>query len=442
MPKPLRCAVLASLALVGLVRAEKPAEQPEPIPSALFDYVARPEPDFGWTLEDTVETELGTMHRLELTSQKWQDIVWKHVLQVYTPKDVATPSRMLLFVTGGSIGKVPGPGDTEFGLKLAAACGSRVATLHQVPNQPLFGDHVEDDLITETWLRYLETGDETWPLLFPMVKSAMQAMTALQEFNRDEFGQDVERFVITGASKRGWTSWLTAVADERLLATAPIVIDVLNFRAQTKNQLDTWGDYSVQIQDYTRKGLVQKMGEDETPRRRQLRVMMDPWTYREKLTLPKLLIVGTNDPYWVVDAMSIYWDDLKGPKFIRQVPNGDHGLKGGRDGAMISLAYFYRHVVNGAKMPQMDWAFSNSDDELRLVLESDTPVKGMRLWTAKSDDMDFRDDEWTAERLEVKNDRAVGEVPIPKQGHVALLGEFVYEKAGLTASFTTLVYKK
>lgn len=426
--------MLAASLLVtrGMAYAEEAAAG---VPRALHNYVAKPEPVYGWKFLG----KKGGIYRLELTSQTWQSIEWKHALYIFEPTNIRFPDKVIIYNTGGNIGDTPGLPDQLLGVKLAETSGARVVFLMQVPNQPLMGNKLEDDLITETYLRYVETKDPSWPLLFPMVKSVVKGMDAVEEFAKSPesgWNQEISGFLVTGASKRGWTSWLSAVADERVMAIAPIVIDTLNFPAQMKHQMASWGKYSEQIADYTRKGLVDLMyNRPDIP----LLAWVDPYTYRRELTLPKLLICGTNDRYWVVDAMQIYWDDLVGPKFALYIPNAGHDIERGRDVVLNTVAAFFQHVATGSPMPELEWKYEVQGNAVKLSGSSTVPPKEMRLWSAQAATKDFRESVWTAEPLSGGDGAFHGERSVPEGQHVALFGELTFEMNGIPYSLCTLV---
>jgi PhoPQ-activated pathogenicity-related protein len=208
-----------------------------------------------------------------------------------------------------------------------------------------------------------------------------------------------------------------------------------------KYQIDTWGEYSEQIADYTSKGLIRKEGEPKTPREEHLWRMMDPYIYRAQLTLPKFMIVGTNDRYWVVDAMNLYWDGLVGPKYTLQVPNAGHNLGDGRAYALQSLGVYFRHQAQGKSLPELDWKFSNGGGQLKLSMNSNPVPKLVKLWTATSPTKDFRESKWTAQPVDGQNGAYVTAVPTSADGHSALFGEFQFEFEGLQYSLTTQAYR-
>jgi PhoPQ-activated pathogenicity-related protein len=187
---------------------------------------------------------------------------------------------------------------------------------------------------------------------------------------------------------------------------------------------------------------VRKLEEPESPREERLRRMMDPYTYRHVLTLPKLLIVGTNDRYWTVDAMSLYFGDLVGPKYICAVPNAGHGLEGGREGAFATLGVFFRHVASGDPLPEMKWDLTRAEGAARLTVTPQPTPLAVKLWTATSATKDFREARWTSEELAHNSPDYVGRVGKPAEGHVAYYAEALFERDGIKYSLTTLVHRE
>jgi PhoPQ-activated pathogenicity-related protein len=405
-------------------------------------YIRKPEAEFGWKLKEKIESEQSgdRIYDLHLVSQTWQAHTWQHQLQIYRPRNVTPNSTMFLWVTGGSAR----PAYVSLGLELARKINAPVAILYHIPNQPLLeGKLSEDDLIAETFVRYLKTKDENWPLLLPMVKSVVKAMDVLQEFGKREWGEPIDGFIVSGASKRGWTTWLTAAIDPRVRAIAPVVIDMLNMRAQMPRQLKAFGAYSARLAPYTSRGLVPI---PETPEGQLLLSMVDPWEYRDRLALPKLIVNGTNDFYWATDALNLYWNELAGNKWVVYVPNAGHDLRR-RDkpesdqlnDLVNSLAAFSRHQISGRSMPKLTWTHETVNGKLRLTIDATPTPKTARLWIAQNETQDFRKVKWTEQTMIPSNGIIIGEVTPPEKGHLAFYGELDYEIDGLKYHLSTQV---
>ncbi len=404
----------------------------------LDDYVKAPDASYVWRLEATQEIPgVGTVLTLELTSQTWQGIVWKHWLQVLRPTKLDYPDHAMLVISGGRNRNDPPKVSAEAMVlgQVAQRTGSVIAVLSQVPNQPLFGDLKEDALIAHTFVRYFATGDETWPLLLPMTKSAVRAMDAIQAVLLDRFGVSPNRFAITGGSKRGWTTWLAAAVDPRVIAIAPMVIDTLNLGAQMKLQLETFGSYSDEIDEYTRIDLPSLA---ETPRGRRLLEIVDPYSYRKRLTMPKLIVLGTNDRYWPVDAVRLYYPELEGEKHIHYVANAGHGLS---VDALQVVAAFYQSVVAGGTRPRFDWKTERGAGEAKLSVTAADPPEKAELWRATAATRDFRGSKWAATPLSATEDgRFVAALPVPAEGYEAFYVGLTYKgPTGLTFTLCTNV---
>ncbi len=396
----LRAALLLALApvchaQVGLFDAG--ATQAATTP--LDEYVATEDPSFRWEVAGRVEKPTHRELFIDFTSQTWRTEEevsrpeWRHRLTIVIPSGVEAETA-LLFITGGTH---PTEQELDAGgrfTQAAIATRSVVATLYQVPNQPirvLDSDEpergrFEDDLLAASWKRFMATEDPAWIAQLPMAKSAVAAMDVVQAaLAEEEDAPTIERFTVTGTSKRGWTTWLTAAVDDRVAAIAPIVIDVLNIEPSMKHHFASYGAWSKALQDYERQGLADSLS---SPQSAAIRAIVDPYAYRERLTLPKCLINASGDEFFLPDSSRFYFDDLVGEKHLSYTPNTGHSLKGSN--ALDTLIAFHASVAHGLPRPRLTWDPVAEGQTGVAVRCSTQPIEAV-LWRAVNPDArDFR----------------------------------------------------
>lgn len=434
----------ATLALPLLLVLPAAAQAPVPArgrdqQTALDRYVAAPDPAFAFKAVGALPGADGVdVTILELTSQTWlgpdavDRPVWTHWLIVYRPATVRHDIGLLYIGGGDNDEDRPSRVNTPL-LAMARDTGTIVAELRMVPNQPLTllddparTPRYEDDLIAYTWDKYLRTGDERWPLRLPMTKAAVRAMDAITAWTSspEGGGTAVRRFVVSGASKRGWTTWTTAAVDRRVVAIVPLVIDVLNVQPSFDHHWRVYGFWAPAVHDYVEHEIMKWMG---TPEFAALMAIEDPWSYRARLTLPKYLVNSAGDQFFLPDSSHFYFDGLPGEKHLRYVPNTDHGLD---DGSVVeSISAFYASIVSGTPRPRFSWS-ADPDGTLR-VTSGDRPER-VRLWQATNPETrDFRletiGQTWTATELSPSGPNTwVARVAAPPLGWTAWFVELTF----------------
>ncbi|MFW5867580.1 MAG: PhoPQ-activated pathogenicity-related family protein [Armatimonadota bacterium] len=400
----------------------------------VIDYVNQPDDSYAWEVTGQQEMPGATLTQLKVTSQTWQEIEWTHRVNIMVPDDCVDMSTALMVITGGA----PDGGMMMLLSSAAQLVSAPLVVLGDIPNQPLFDNLREDALISYTFSKYLETGDETWPLLFPMTKAAVKTMDAVEEYTAEEWEQPIESWITTGASKRGWTTWFTgAVVPERVKAIVPMVYDNLDLAAQMRHQIEAWGAYSEMIHDYTERGLQDLLQTEEGA---QLAAMVDPYALRDRVTAPKLIMTGTNDPYWPLDAANIYWGEIPEPKYILYVPNAGHGLPD-VERVINGQVGFFKAVTGRVPLPELAWEFAEGDEEFTLAITpgDELPVVRVTQWSTTSPTRDFRGAEWVTEELAEVDGGYEARIPQPEAGYAALLGEVVYEADGREFPLSTTV---
>lgn len=404
-------------------------------------YLAEYDPAYEYELMHTFPGDGYTGYVIRMVSQEWltsevvNEPTWWHWLTVLVP-DQVNHDTALLWIGGGSINTDMPTSGSEVMVNAALSTNSIVADLHNIPFQPIqfldderLEERYEDDLIAYGWRKFLDGGakdeDVIWLSRLPMTKAAIRAMDTVSEFTLTELDLIVDNYVVAGGSKRGWTTWTTAIFDERVVAIAPAVIDMLNMIPSFEHHWQAYGEWSPAIREYEDEMIMNWQYSAEYTR---LRELVDPYSYLDRLTIPKYIINAASDEFFLPDSWKFYWNDLQGEKYIRYIPNTGHSLSG--TDATVSLAAFHYHIINDLTVPRFDWRVANKTIEINV--DPDHLPDQILLWSAHNPDgRDFRlyviDRIWLAEEVEITDSGQLTiELKAPDNGFTAWFVEATY----------------
>ncbi|WP_309606911.1 PhoPQ-activated protein PqaA family protein [Phenylobacterium sp.] len=421
--------------------------------NALDAYVARPDPAFAWTVAGQISGPGYHGAVLRMTSQTWltdkqvDKPVWTHWLTVIVP-DQVRHHEALLYITGGDNTDPAPTKAADRWAKMAVETGSVVAELDDVPNQPLrFTEdprpRVEDEIIAYQQAKFARDRDPLDLVRLPMVKSGTQAMTAIQQYLAGEAGGrlKITGFVVSGGSKRAWTTWLVGAIDRRVVGIIPIVINVLDVDATAKHHWEAMGYFSPALKDYVENHLIPDM--IGKPGLAAVNKLEDPLNYRDRpaMRMPKYVINAVGDEYFPPDNTRFSYHLLPQIKRLRMIPNSKHSTAG--TDISESITAFYDAVLNRRPIPDYAWTVRKDG---AIVVRSKTRPLEVRLWQGNDPKArDFRVDTigkaFTSTPLARGKDGTwVGRVARPKDGWTAYFVELTYPSGGKYAlKFTTEV---
>ena len=420
-------AVLAVGATPGHLAGE--AQEAAGTPRPLDAYVSKPEAVYKWRDTGHVISGLifgGEAHILNVTSLEWMDTtraagpngaVWTHQVAVVVPKKITITNISMAVMTGGcnrdagngTGPKPPGKGDEYLNVAdaLAAATGGVCIIIYQIPNCPVIypsdPSHAardEDSLIAWAWKEFIDDPkhDPEWLPRLPMAKAGFQCMRATQDFLKQKGIADVKGWIVSGASKRGWTSWMvgaaTCAGDQcvEVVGIAPLVPIVPSLVKEVHRQWMSYGGFTWAFTDYIAANLTQKI---DSPVFQQALEIIDPMYYGERLArIPKVVVLSSDDEFMQMDWSNIWYDDLTGEKHLLIAPNSEHSLATGIPEVVECMSTVFCSIAAGRDTrPNFEYSVDNSTGAISVTIPAGVPhgkVVLRHVQTMSTERRDFR----------------------------------------------------
>lgn len=340
---------------------------------------------------------------------KSEQKTWSHRVLIYTPQEVKAKNA-LLWINSGTRYR-PSNNNTHSPLhepypldfyKIAQKTKTVVIDLHDIPNQYITlngNQYAEDALMAYTWSKFINDPDKNkyLPAYLPMVKAVVTTMDNISKLI------NIDSFIVGGFSKRGMTTWLTGLHDQRVKAIIPVSIDVLNFEENIKHIYASLQDWPVALHDYYEQNVIQQLSNNNA---KYLMQVNDPYQYitcntcsnllknkfKQRASIEKYIIAASGDDFFTPDSSLFYFNNLPGNNHIRYIPNSWHYI----DHNIITNAVIsYLDKINNKKpLPKFKSKLSKNltaTHKYFINIETDQKPKFITLYQAVNiNKRDFR----------------------------------------------------
>ena len=194
-------------------------------------------------------------------------------------------------------------------------------------------------------------------------------------------------------------------------------MDLLNARNNLHHHYQAYGGWSFAFNDYYEMNLTREIDSNEFA---TLLNIVDPYEFREKLLMPKLVCTGAMDEFFVLDDSYYWWHQMPYADEMNRliiVPNAEHSqitgflellpafttwarallqanskmeklkqpLKSIEDRNMRSI-----QLMELAKIPKISWTVDEVNGD--IIVQSDTKPKAVHVWHANSCGLSARRD--------------------------------------------------
>jgi len=161
----------------------------------------------------------------------------------------------------------------------------------------------------------------------------------------------------------------------------PIVLDAINFVEVEHHQWRSYGGWTYALQDYIDMDIMTRL---DDPNMLTLQQMEDPYFYKDRMTMPKMIVNAAMDEFQQPDDTHYWWSGMPEPKHFLMLPNAEHSLFTGILEAVPSVGAWIQNLLYKERIPTFDWTMNSATGEVVATLDDNSIVHSATLWYSYS----------------------------------------------------------